>query len=74
MRDPLGVRRRILSEPSETTASLVLTPYTKEYIMPLDQDIKREIIADDKLKAVFDGKDKVSMFEMTKLVSNHVSS
>ena len=33
---------------------------------------RREIIADDKLKAVFDGKDKVSMFEMTKLVSNHV--
>lgn len=33
---------------------------------------KREIIADDKLKAVFDGKEKVSMFEMTKLVSNHV--
>ncbi|MBC2608224.1 SWIB/MDM2 domain-containing protein [Pelagicoccus albus] len=33
---------------------------------------KREIIADDKLKAVFDGKDKVSMFEMTKLVSGHV--
>ncbi len=35
---------------------------------------RREIIADDKLKAVFDGKDKVSMFEMTKLVSNHVAS
>ena len=34
---------------------------------------KREIIADDNLKAVFDGKDKVTMFEMTKLVSNHVS-
>jgi len=33
---------------------------------------KREIIADDKLKAVFDGKDKVSMFEMTKLVSGHI--
>ena len=35
---------------------------------------KREIIADDKLKAVFNGKDKVSMFEMTKLVSGHVKS
>ena len=33
---------------------------------------KREIIADDKLKAMFDGKDKVSMFEMTKLVSGHI--
>ncbi|KXU34780.1 hypothetical protein AXK11_00735 [Cephaloticoccus primus] len=35
---------------------------------------KTEIIADDKLKAVFNGKAKVSMFEMTKLVSGHVSS
>jgi len=34
---------------------------------------KREIVADEKLKAVFDGKDRVSMFEMTKLVSNHLS-
>ncbi len=34
---------------------------------------KREIIADAALKKVFDGKAKVSMFEMTKLVSNHVS-
>jgi chromatin remodeling complex protein RSC6 len=33
---------------------------------------KREIIADDKLKAVF-GKDKVSMFEMNKHLSKHVS-
>ncbi len=33
---------------------------------------KREIIADAALKAVFDGRDKVTMFEMTKLVSGHV--
>jgi len=33
---------------------------------------KRLINADDKLKAVFGGKSKVSMFEMTKLVSNHL--
>lgn len=33
---------------------------------------KREIVADAALKAVFDGKEKVSMFEMTKLVSNHL--
>ena len=30
-------------------------------------------IADAALKAVFGGKAKVSMFEMTKLVSGHVS-
>jgi chromatin remodeling complex protein RSC6 len=33
---------------------------------------KRLINADDKLRAVFGGKNKVSMFEMTKLVSNHL--
>lgn len=33
---------------------------------------KREIIADDKLRAVF-GKDRVSMFEMNKHISRHVS-
>jgi upstream activation factor subunit UAF30 len=34
---------------------------------------KRMINADANLKAVFGGKDKVSMFEMTKLVSKHLS-
>jgi chromatin remodeling complex protein RSC6 len=33
---------------------------------------KRLINADDKLKQVFGGKKQVSMFEMTKLVSNHL--
>jgi chromatin remodeling complex protein RSC6 len=32
---------------------------------------KREIIADDKLRAVF-GKDKATMFEMSKLLSAHL--
>lgn len=34
---------------------------------------KRDIIADANLKKVFGGKDKVNMFEMTKLVSAHLS-
>ncbi len=33
---------------------------------------KSQIVADDKLKQVFDGRDRVTMFEMTKLVFNHV--
>nr|MBN2278444.1 hypothetical protein [candidate division Zixibacteria bacterium] len=33
---------------------------------------KREIMADDNLKSIFDGKKKVNMFEMTKLVSKHM--
>ena len=38
-----------------------------------DKKVKTQINADDNLKAVFNGKSKVSMFEMTKLVSSHVS-
>ncbi len=34
---------------------------------------KRNIVADANLKKVFDGKAEVSMFEMTKLVSKHLS-
>ena len=38
-----------------------------------DQANKRNINADDSLKAVFGGKSVVNMFEMTKLVSKHLS-
>jgi chromatin remodeling complex protein RSC6 len=37
-----------------------------------DKKVKTNINADDKLKVVFGGKKTVSMFEMTKLVSNHL--
>jgi chromatin remodeling complex protein RSC6 len=46
-----------------------------DYIKKLDlQDPanRRMINADDKLKAVFGGKAQVSMFEMTKLISDHL--
>jgi chromatin remodeling complex protein RSC6 len=33
---------------------------------------KREILADDKLKKVFDGKSAVSMFEMNKHLAKHL--
>ena len=39
-----------------------------------DKKDRKMINADAALKAVFGGKAKVSMFEMTKLVSGHVSS
>jgi upstream activation factor subunit UAF30 len=38
-----------------------------------DQVNKRDINADAKLQKVFGGKAKVNMFEMTKLVSAHLS-
>ena len=37
-----------------------------------DKKDKKQINADAALKVVFGGKSKVSMFEMTKLVSGHV--
>jgi chromatin remodeling complex protein RSC6 len=39
-----------------------------------DAKNKRNINADDALKAVFGGKKTVTMFEMTKLVSKHISA
>lgn len=59
-------------------APLPRTEVTKkvwDYIKKLDlQDPanRRMINADDKLKAVFGGEAQVSMFEMTKLISDHL--
>ncbi len=38
-----------------------------------DPENKRNIVADENLKKVFGGKSVVNMFEMTKLVSKHLS-
>ena len=38
-----------------------------------DRENRRMINADDKLRPIFDGKQQVNMFEMTKLVSKHLS-
>jgi upstream activation factor subunit UAF30 len=37
-----------------------------------DQHNRRMINADDKLRPIFDGRNQVNMFEMTKLVSKHM--
>lgn len=37
-----------------------------------DQNNKRMINTDEKLKKIFDGKDQISMFEIAKGVNNHV--
>ncbi len=37
-----------------------------------DPKNKRNIVADEKLKPLFGGKDVVNMFEMTKLISKHM--
>ena len=49
-----------------------LWAYIRKYNLQ-DKKNKRNINADDALKAVFGGKSTVNMFEMTKLVSKHLS-
>ncbi|PIR69319.1 MAG: hypothetical protein COU47_03915 [Candidatus Niyogibacteria bacterium CG10_big_fil_rev_8_21_14_0_10_46_36] len=49
-----------------------LWEYIKKHNLQ-DPANKRNINADDKLKKVFGGKGTVNMFEMTKLVSQHLS-
>ncbi|MEI6494659.1 MAG: SWIB/MDM2 domain-containing protein [bacterium] len=49
-----------------------LWEYIKKHDLQ-DPKNKRNINADDSLKKVFDGKATVNMFEMTKLVSKHLS-
>lgn len=39
-----------------------------------DQQNKRMINADDKLRVIFGGKEQVSMFEMTALVNKHLKA
>lgn len=49
-----------------------LWAYIKKHNLQ-DPKNKRNINADEALKKVFDGKAMVNMFEMTKLVSKHLS-
>lgn len=55
-----------------TEVTKKLWDYIKKHNLQ-DPKEKRTIIADAKLKAIFGGKDRVSMFEMTKLVGKHLS-
>jgi chromatin remodeling complex protein RSC6 len=73
-------------QPDATLAAVVgstplprgaLTKKLWDYIKKnkLQDEKKRTMInADDALKAVFNGKKQVSMFEMTKLVSGHIKA
>jgi len=57
---------------SRTEITRKLWDYIRSHNLQ-DPENKTFIRADDKLKQVFDGKDRVSMFEMTKLVFGHVN-
>ena len=45
--------------------------YIKKHKLQNPQN-KREIMADEKLQAVFGGRNKVSMFEMNKYLAQHL--
>lgn len=55
-----------------TQVTKALWAYIKEHNLQ-DKENRRMIVADEKLKKVFGGESKVNMFEMTKLVSKHLS-
>ncbi len=57
---------------SHTELTRKLWDYIRSHNLQ-DPQNKTFIKADDKLKQVFDGRDRVTMFEMTKLVFGHVS-
>ncbi|HYP26474.1 MAG TPA: SWIB/MDM2 domain-containing protein [Blastocatellia bacterium] len=60
------------SEPiPRTEVTKRIWDYIREHNLQ-DPSDKRQIRADDKLRKIFDGKDQVSMFELTKLVSQHL--
>ena len=54
-----------------TEVAKKLWAYIKKHKLQ-DSKNRRNINADDTLKAIFGGKKTVSMFEMTKLVSKHL--
>jgi chromatin remodeling complex protein RSC6 len=56
---------------ARTELTKKLWVYIREHGLQ-DAKMRTFINADENLKAVFDGKAQVSMFEMTKLVSGHV--
>jgi upstream activation factor subunit UAF30 len=70
---PDAVLAAVVGSDPLTRAALTkkIWDYVKAEKLQDPQD-KRSIRADAKLKPVFGGKEKVSMFEMTKLVNQHV--
>ncbi len=54
-----------------TEVTKKLWDYVKKHNLQDPKD-KRTIVADEKLKPVFNGKSRVSMFEMTKLANQHL--
>lgn len=62
------------SDPRPRTAATAdIWTYIKSKGLQDPKD-KRRIVADAKLKALFDGADSVTMFELTKYVSKHLAA
>ena len=55
-----------------TEVTKLIWAYIKKHNLQ-DKKVKRNINADEKLEKVFGGKKQVTMFEMTKLVNQHLA-
>jgi chromatin remodeling complex protein RSC6 len=72
MRPDDALAKVVGAEPKpRTEVTKKLWDYIKKHKLQ-DPTNKRMIVADANLKPVFNGKAKVSMFEMTKLVNGHL--
>ena len=74
---PLLIARQPMTEAEINTARIAIPGKmtTANFLLSIaypDAQNKREIMADDKLKKIFGGNDRVSMFEMNKHLSNHL--
>lgn len=73
MRPDAQLAKVVGPEPKpRTEVTKKLWDYIKRHKLQ-DPSNKRMIVADDNLRPVFNGKSKVSMFEMTKLVNGHLN-
>lgn len=72
MRPDAQLAKVVGAEPKpRTEVTKKIWDYIKKHKLQ-DPANKRMIVADENLKPVFNGKSKVSMFEMTKLVNGHL--
>ncbi|CAN5191713.1 MAG: DNA topoisomerase III [Gemmatimonadetes bacterium] len=72
MRPDAQLAKVVGAEPKpRTEVTKKIWDYIKKHRLQ-DPTNKRMIVADENLRPVFNGKSKVSMFEMTKLVNGHL--
>ena len=71
---PDSMLAKVVGSPPMTRSEITkkVWDYVKSHNLQ-DSQNRRMINADDTMRPIFNGKNQVSMFEMTKLVNQHVS-